>query len=187
MAADCFAGRFESGLAAELVRVVTTIEGDAIVTVLRPTGDGSVVLFTDATRDAFGTQAWFAHVCDGYDAAVGQPTNCAEGAELGAIDALQVDGVWIFQHNPSIAMDALHGGFAEIRDGCLYVDDTIVVWHVSQLDEARQTVAAVRAGERPELLVGGGGISIVEGGQQVEIPAVILERCAAIAVWFGSP
>ena len=105
----------------------------------------------------------------------------------GGIEALQIDGVWVFQHQPEAAMNALHGGTPEIVDGCLVIDNTIVVWHVDRIDEATEAIAAVKAGESPQLLIGGGGISLDEGDRPDQIPAVITDRCPTSAVWFGAP
>jgi hypothetical protein len=84
-------------------------------------------------------------------------------------------------------MDALHGGTPEIVDGCLVVVDTIVVWHVDGIDEAAEAIRAVKAGESPRLLIGGGGISLVEGARPEQLPTVITDRCTTPAVWFGAP
>ena len=60
-------------------------------------------------------------------AAGAEPRNGA--ADTAGIEAFQIDGVWVFQHQPEFSMDALHGGTPEIVDGCLVIDKTIVVWH----------------------------------------------------------
>ena len=108
-------------------------------------------------------------------------------ADVAAIEALQIDGVWVFQHQPEFANQALHSGTAEIVDGCLVVDNTIVVWSVDRINEATEAIAAVKAGESPQLLIGGGGISLDEGARPDQIPAVITGRCPTSAVWFGAP
>ncbi len=84
-------------------------------------------------------------------------------------------------------MEALHSGTPEIVDGCLVVDNTIVVWHVDRLDEADEAVAAAKAGESPQLLIGGGGISLDEGATPDQIPSTITDLCPTSAVWFGAP
>ena len=109
------------------------------------------------------------------------------GSDENGITALQIDGVWVFHHEPDGANGALHGGTAEIVDGCLLVDSTIVVWHVDTLDEAEEAIAAVRAGESPQLLIGGGGISLDEGADLSQFPSVITDRCSARAIWYGAP
>ena len=108
-------------------------------------------------------------------------------AETAGIEVLLIDGVWVFQHQPEFAMAALHGGTPEIADGCLVVDNTIVVWHVDRIDEAAEAISAAKAGESPQLLVGGGGISVDEGARPDQIPTVITDQCPTSAVWFGAP
>lgn len=103
------------------------------------------------------------------------------------IEALQIDGVWVFQHQPEAHNDALHSGTPEIVNGCLVVDNTIVVWHVDRIGDATDVIAAAKAGESPELLIGGGGISLDEGARPDQIPSVITDLCPASAVWFGAP
>ena len=113
----------------------------------------------------------------------GEPGDSA--VETGGIEALQIDGVWVFQHRPRFGNDALHGGTLEIVDGCLVIDNTIVVWHVDRIDQAAGAVAAVKAGKSPQLLIGGGGISVEEGTRPDQFPTVITQRCPTSAVWFN--
>ncbi len=115
------------------------------------------------------------------------PEPPAAGEIRGGIEALQIDGVWVFRHDPDAGDDALHSGTPEIVGGCLYVDDTIVVWHADRMGDAAAAVAAANAGADPPLLIGGGGVSLDEGGDATQIPAVITQRCRTTAVWFGSP
>lgn len=103
------------------------------------------------------------------------------------VQAMQIDGVWVFQHEPDTAMAALHSGTPEIVNGCLVIDNTIVVWHTDTLEDAAAAIAAVKAGNSPQLLIGGGGLSVSEGADPAQIPAVISERCPTTAVWFGAP
>jgi len=110
----------------------------------------------------------------------------ADGDRTG-IGAFQIDGVWAFQHQPEVAMDALHSGTPEIVNGCLVIDNTIVVWHFDRIDEAAEAIAAAKAGESPQLLIGGGGISVDEGATPDQIPTIITDLCPTSAVWFGAP
>ncbi len=110
----------------------------------------------------------------------------ADGDRTG-IEASQIDGVWVFQHQPEVVMNALHSGTPEIVNGCLVVDNTIVVWHFDRVDEAAEAVAAAKAGENPQLLIGGGGISVDEGATPDQFPRVITDLCQTSAVWFGAP
>jgi hypothetical protein len=103
------------------------------------------------------------------------------------VRAIQIDGVWVFAYAPGGGMDALHGGTPEIVDGCLVVDGAIVVWNSGRLDEATAAIAAVKAGERPQLLIPGGGLSLDEGTDPSQIPEAISELCAADTVWFAAP
>lgn len=105
----------------------------------------------------------------------------------GGIEALQIDGVWVFEHRPESSMNALHGGTPEVVDGCLYIDNTIVVWHVDRIDQAAGAIAGVKAGKSSQLLIGGGGMSIEEGTRPDQFPTVITERCPTSAVWFNAP
>ena len=84
-------------------------------------------------------------------------------------------------------MDALHSGTPEIVNGCLVVDNTIVVWHFDCTDDAAEAIAAAKAGESPQLLIGGGGISLDEGATPDQIPTIITDLCPTSAVWFGAP
>jgi hypothetical protein len=110
----------------------------------------------------------------------------ADGDRTG-IEAFEIDGVWVFQHQPEVAMDALHSGTPEIVNGCLVVDNTIVVWHFDRTDDAAEAIAAAKAGESPQLLIGGGGISLDEGATPDQIPTIITDLCPTSAVWFGAP
>ncbi len=113
------------------------------------------------------------------------PLPALDGGGTDEIDALQVEGVWVFSHSQAGGDDALHGGVATIENGCLYVDGAIVVWHVDGLAEAKAAIASVREGGRPELSIGGGGISLDEGA--AELPASVTQRCDTTTVWFGTP
>ena len=114
-----------------------------------------------------------------------EPSN-ADGDRTG-IEAVEIDGVWVFQHQPEVAMDALHSGTPEIVNGCLVVDNTIVVWHFDRIDDAAEAIAAAKAGESPQLLIGGGGLSVDEGATPDQIPTIITDLCPTSAVWFGAP
>jgi hypothetical protein len=102
------------------------------------------------------------------------------------IEPVQIDSVWVFEYRPAMAMDGLHSGLAEIVDGCLYVDGAIVVWAGNRLEEASSVVDAIKSGGRPELLIGGGGISTREGASPEDLPAVITDLCPTQVVWFGT-
>ena len=109
-------------------------------------------------------------------------TTLATAANGAAIEPLQIDGVWVwvFLHEPEAAMEALFSGTPSIVDGCLFIDDTIVVWYVDRIEEAAAAIAAVKAGESPLLLIGG-------GPERSQIPSIITDRCPTSAVWYGAP
>ncbi len=109
----------------------------------------------------------------------------AQEPDLG-ITAYQVDGVWIFTHDPEAWHDLLTVGAADIVGGCLFIGQDLVVWHVSRLNDARAAVAAVQAGQHPVLSVGGFGQS-VGGSPPFVVPAVIADHCSTTSVWFGAP
>jgi hypothetical protein len=49
---------------AVLVEVAVTVEGDPYIRVVRTLSDGTVALFEDATRDAFGSGGWHRYDCE---------------------------------------------------------------------------------------------------------------------------
>jgi hypothetical protein len=107
-------------------------------------------------------------------------TDAVEGVE-----PAQIDNVWIFQYDSLGGGDALHGGIAEIKDDCLYVDDAVVVWHRDQIDEAGELIDRIQGGEQPQVSLGGGGISLDEG--DTPIPETINELCPTRTVWYTRP
>jgi hypothetical protein len=82
---------------------------------------------------------------------------------------------------------ACHPDDKPLPDGCLYVDDAIVVWPTDRLDEVTAIIAAVNSGEEPDLLIGEGGISVAEGASPTDLPPVITDLCPTSVVWFGAP
>ena len=77
-ARECFTARVEAGHPAEMVQARLTIEGDWIIFVLRLLPDGSVRVYTDATRDGFGARAWFVADCRSIDTSTVQPVGCTD-------------------------------------------------------------------------------------------------------------
>lgn len=124
--------------------------------------------------------------CSGGAAESGDTIADAGSETIAGITAAEVGDVWIFTHRPSGGDDALHGGRASIVDGCLYVDDTVIIWHIDDLARVDAVVRQVHSGAEIDLTVGGGGISLEEGGQADQIPQVIRDRCRTRAVWFAS-
>jgi len=56
-------------------------------------------------------------------------------------------------------------------------------WPASRFAEARDIVAAVRAGEPPSLSLGGGGRSLDEDG----VLPIVTDRCETSCVWYVNP
>lgn len=108
---------------------------------------------------------------------------CGSGSNQ--IDAVEIDGVWVFQHSNSGGDDALHNGTAEIRDGCLYVGDAVVIWHSAQVEEAAELVTATLAGESRQVSLPGGGVSLEEG--ETPFPEAVSSRCSTDTLWYTRP
>ena len=117
-------------------------------------------------------------------------TDDADGGESRDGDEISpvcVDGVWVFEYSPDWSMDALMTGRAEIENGCLKIDNAVVIWNSETMDQAGDLVARVRSGEHPTVKMGGGGDSLDEGGSDFKVPSVIEERCAPVTgLWYGS-
>ena len=107
--------------------------------------------------------------------------------DVKGIEAIDIDGVWVFRHDPESSMAALHSGTPEILNGCLMIDNTVVVWHTDAFEDAAAAIAAAKAGASRQYLIGGGGLSVTEGADPMQIPEVISDRCSTEAVWFGAP
>lgn len=103
------------------------------------------------------------------------------------IDAIQVNDVWAFRHDPQASDHALHSGTAAIVDDCLRVGDAIVVWPVERFDEATDLIAAIKNGATSQVVIGGGGISLDEGSTLEQIPPIITDHCPTDVVWYGAP
>ena len=100
-------------------------------------------------------------------------------ASVSGIEALQIDGVWVFQYTSIWYGDGLFSGTAEIVDDCLVVGDYVVIWDASRLAYARALISAVQAGEKPKVEMGGG-----EYNNEQRL-ATVSEHCPATAVWLG--
>ena len=60
----CLGRAIKSGRGAELTVQYPTTEGDPITDYYRVTPDGSTVVYTDSTEDAFSDQKWSFATCD---------------------------------------------------------------------------------------------------------------------------
>lgn len=98
-----------------------------------------------------------------------------------------VDDVWVFYQadDDNTSYDnALHGGGATISGRCLFLGGAVVIWDPERASDAESAVRAALQGDRQVFYVGGGGISVSEGGA---IPDAIRERCPTEEIWFASP
>lgn len=114
--------------------------------------------------------------------------SCSSGTAVpptGSLDSVQLDDVWTFQQASQEGNDATLTGTVEIRNGCLYVGDAVVVWDRDQLSRAEQLIATVRSGEEPEVSLGGREVSLDDGESQ--IPAAITGLCPTDRVLYTSP
>lgn len=149
---------------------------------------------TDEASDPQSSEVALAGACTVEDPDCGDTVAAEEPAPgegvldpASGIQRVQMDGTWVFFHDPESSMEALHSGVPEIVDNCLYVDSAVVVWHVDQLVSAQAAIEAVRAGRITDLIIGGGGFSLDEGATAEEIPVIISDVCPTEAVWFASP
>lgn len=153
-------------------------------------GDWEVAIPYAVDRPQMGSLiAWEASAEDGRQLNVREhavlltPPDASTITEDG-ITASQFEGTWLFGHRPQVSMAALHGGIATIDDGCLLVDGAAVVWYEDALPAAQELVDLIQSGETVSVLVGGGGISLDEGGGP--LPTIITDRCSVTTVWYGA-
>ncbi len=102
-----------------------------------------------------------------------------------AFEAVQLDGVWVFQHALYNGYEALLKGSAEIVDDCLLVSGYIVIWHRDHLSDIQAIVSAVQGGEHIEVEIGGGELAPENGAIPGQVPAVVTKHCSTTGVWFG--
>ncbi|MEL6347483.1 MAG: hypothetical protein AAFV53_30510 [Myxococcota bacterium] len=100
------------------------------------------------------------------------------------IEAIQVDGVWVFAYEgPPISwMHALGGGELAIVDDCLEMDGALVVWTPELLDEVADVIASVKAGEPRRIAELGGGM-LSRGNPDDEYYPEEMFDCASPDVW----
>ena len=111
------------------------------------------------------------------------------------LGVLQIDGVWVFTYSltpspnsevPVLHLDALETGVANIVGKCLQIGDSVVVWDISQLEDARMAVAAAKRQDRKVIKVGGGGFGIDEGTPVESFPKSITTRCKVTGIWYAN-
>lgn len=82
--AQCFGDGVATGVPTEMISVDYTIEGDAIVSIVRFLASGNVELFVDSTRDNNGPRSWMVYQCDAYDPFRGEPRGCGAMRQIDA-------------------------------------------------------------------------------------------------------
>jgi hypothetical protein len=120
------------------------------------------------------------------DATAVGSTPPAEDPEMLA-QTRQVDDVYTFFHEETSWSDALLGGSAHVADGCLYVDDAVVVWPAEDFFLIETLIRWVSA--RGPLLVsfGGGGRTRDEGDPFERDFEGLLAACPTSTVLFSAP
>ena len=164
--------------------------GQAGIVIVNPQDLPDMVLVEEGTTQWTDDVVSVLGFVEGGELTIAPNVNASSAPEKGedaGVTAIQIDSVWVFEYTPNGGMDALHSGIPEIVDGCLVIDDTIVVWDSARLDEAAAAIAAAKAGESPPLLITGGGLSLDEGTDPSQIPDAITEKCQTRAVWFAAP
>src|SRR5262245_32349861 len=93
------------------------------------------------------------------DATVPNPSASerAPQGEAQAIEASKVGDVWIFLNNSLLSLEARLEGQAQIVDGCLHVDEYVVVWKKPDLLEVQDFVGSLLTRAPQTVVLGGGG------------------------------
>lgn len=89
----------------------------------------------------------------------------------------QYEGVWVFEYAPDLYLAALMTGVARIENGCLYVNDTVVVWDASRGADAEQAITLVQQGLDLEVTLGGGTWPVGDEPVFEPVRSAVNERC----------
>lgn len=89
-----------------------------------------------------------------------------------------IEDVWIFNHESSWGEQARFHGAAEIKDGCLLVNDVVVIWDRSRVTVASELVDAALSVQSRE-------VSLV-GGHTEQVPSEVAARCNVGSVFLNS-
>lgn len=114
---------------------------------------------------------------------------CASTSPWAApVDPVEMGGAWVFTYSLPQAgsMFALMTGEAAVVDGCLQVNDLIVVWHASQLDTVDEIIGRIEDGETVTVSLGGGGGSVDEGSSVEDFPRNVTDRCSVSGIWHAA-
>lgn len=103
------------------------------------------------------------------------------------IESSMVEGVWVFFDQPGISADARFEGTAKIVDGCLSVDEYIVIWQKPDAAAMTKLVESLREGASTRVVLGGAGARILMDTSLAETLRELTQHCAASSVWFSAP
>jgi hypothetical protein len=107
------------------------------------------------------------------------------------IEASQIESAWVFtvegsEGGPGAALV----GVTSIVEGCLLVDDAVVVWPLSDRERAAAAIRGAREEQSSVLTIGGMVLVEANGGADgmPTIPGVIRDHCASgfTRVWMAS-
>jgi hypothetical protein len=116
---------------------------------------------------------------------LGQGCGSSTDDESEAISARQLQGVWVFHHDPDGWDDAAFSGVGTIEDNCLLVNGTVVVWHRQRSQDPAWLIAEIETGNQPYVRLGG---SLLDKERApADYASVVFERCPVQDVWFASP
>lgn len=118
---------------------------------------------------------------------VAAPTAVVSASRSPSIESSQVNGVWIFQIEPGVAQDARLQGVARVVDGCLHVDDNVVVWQSSDAQKVEALVSSLMDRPAREVVLGGGGSSLRKSSAVDAFFAELTELCPTSEVWSAGP
>ena len=123
--------------------------------------------------------------CSGGDSVVGPTSSDTPPAATDQVRAVLVDDVWLFHRSGEGGDTARHVGTAEIRNGCLFVGDSLVVWKTEDLQRVEGIVSDVQAGTAIQVELGGGGLSLDEGSTLADFPEPVIEHCETSTIFYG--
>jgi hypothetical protein len=114
---------------------------------------------------------------------------CADTSPWQApVDPAQIGGAWVFTFSlpQGGSMHALLTGQAAVVDGCLQVDDFVVVWRQSHLSTVEEIIGRIDDGETVTVSLGGGGGTLDEGSSVEDFPKSVTDRCSLSGIWHSA-
>lgn len=103
------------------------------------------------------------------------------------IESSMVDGVWVFFDQPGISPDARLEGTAKIVEGCLSVDEYVVIWKKPDAAAVTTLVESLREGASTRVVLGGAGSSVMIDSAPGDTLGELVRYCSASSVWFSGP